>query len=54
MSILLKNATIVDGKSNLNFKTKDILINDGDIVNLRLFNNKGRGGNSIIVENKNE
>ena len=34
MSILLKNATIVDGKSNLNFKTKDILINDGDIVDI--------------------
>ena len=34
MSILLKNATIVDGKSNLNFKTKDILINEGDIVDI--------------------
>ena len=34
MSILLKNATIVDTKSNLNFTTKDILINDGTIVDI--------------------
>jgi len=40
-------------ESSENFKTP-IKINDNDIVNLRLFNNKGRGGNSIIVENKNE
>ncbi len=31
-----------------------IKINEGNIVNLRLFDNTGRGGNSIIVENKNE
>ncbi len=36
-----------------NFKSP-IKINDGDIVNLRLFDNTGRGGNSIVVENKNE
>ena len=40
-------------ESSKNFKSP-IKINDDDIVNLRLFNNKGRGGNSIIVENKNE
>ena len=40
-------------ESSENFKSP-IKINDDDIVNLRLFNNKGRGGNSIIVENKNE
>lgn len=34
MSILLKNATLVDKKSNLNFTTKDILINDGFIVDI--------------------
>ena len=38
-------------ESSENFKSP-IKINDDDIVNLRLFNNKGRGGNSIIVENK--
>lgn len=31
-----------------------ININNEDIVNLRLFDNTGRGGNSIIVENINE
>ena len=40
-------------ESSENFKSP-IKIKDNDIVNLRLFNNKGRGGNSIIVENKNE
>ena len=40
-------------ESSENFKSP-IKINDGDIVNLRLFDNIGRGGNSIIVENKNE
>jgi hexosaminidase len=40
-------------ESSENFKSP-IKINDDDIVNLRLFDNKGRGGNSIIVENKNE
>ena len=40
-------------ESSENFKSP-IKINDGDIVNLRLFDNTGRGGNSIIVENKNE
>ena len=40
-------------ESSENFKSP-IKINDNDIVNLRLFNNKGRGGNSITVENKNE
>ena len=34
MSILLKGATIVDNKSNLNFKIKDILIKDGVIVDI--------------------
>ena len=40
-------------ESSENFKSP-IKINDGDIVNLRLFDNIGRGGNRIIVENKNE
>ena len=40
-------------ESSENYKSP-IKINDGDIVNLRLFDNTGRGGNSIIVENKNE
>ena len=31
-----------------------IKIDKSDVVNLRLFDNNGRGGNSIIVENKNE
>ena len=34
MSILLKGTTIVDNKSNLNFKIKDILIEDGVIVDI--------------------
>ena len=34
MSILLKSATIVDNKSNLNFKIKDILIKEGLIVDI--------------------
>ena len=34
--------------------TSPIKINEGDIINLRLFDNTGRGGNSIIVETKYE
>tara|TARA_B100001175_G_scaffold105961_1_gene89990 strand:- start:1388 stop:1519 length:132 start_codon:yes stop_codon:yes gene_type:complete len=34
MSILIKSATLVDSKSNLNFKKKDILIKDGVIVDI--------------------
>ena len=34
MSILIKSATLVDSKSNLNFKKKDILIRDGVIVDI--------------------
>ena len=34
--------------------TSPIKINEGDIINLRLFNNTGRGGNSIMVETKYE
>ena len=34
MSILIKSATLVDSKSNLNFKQKDILIKDGVIVDI--------------------
>ena len=34
--------------------TSPFKISNGDIINLRLFDNKGRGGNSITVENKNE
>ncbi len=34
--------------------TSPIKINEGDIINLRLFDNTGRGGNSIIVETKDE
>ena len=34
MSILIKSATLVDSKSNLNFKKKDILIKDGVIIDI--------------------
>ena len=34
--------------------TSPIKINEGDIINLRLFDNTGRGVNSIIVETKDE
>tara|TARA_A100001015_G_scaffold233227_1_gene264326 strand:+ start:405 stop:929 length:525 start_codon:yes stop_codon:yes gene_type:complete len=34
MSILIKSAILVDSKSNLNFKKKDILINEGVIVDI--------------------
>ena len=34
--------------------TSPVKINEGDMVNLRLFDNKGRGGNTITVETKNE
>lgn len=34
--------------------TSPIKINESDIINLRLFDNTGRGGNSIIVETKYE
>ncbi|MDG2499749.1 MAG: dihydroorotase [Flavobacteriaceae bacterium] len=34
MSILIKSATLVDSKSNLNFKQKDILVKDGVIVDI--------------------
>lgn len=34
--------------------TSPIKINEGDIISLRLFDNTGRGGNSIIVETKYE
>ena len=34
MSILIKSATIVDSKSNLNFKKKDILIKNGVIADI--------------------
>lgn len=34
MSILIKSATLVDSKSNLNFKQKDILVKDGIIVDI--------------------
>ena len=34
--------------------TSPIKINEGDIINLRLFDNTGRGGNSIMVETKYE
>ena len=50
MSILLKNATIVDGKSNLNFKTKDILIKDGVIVDIA-DNIKTKSKNIIDLKN---
>ena len=50
MSILLKNATIVDYKSNLDFKSKDILIDDGVIVDIA-DNIKTKASNSISLEN---
>ncbi|MDA9818781.1 dihydroorotase [Flavobacteriaceae bacterium] len=34
MSILIKSATLVDSKSNLNFKQKDILVKDGVIIDI--------------------
>ena len=34
MSILIKSATLVDSKSNLNFKQKDILVKGGVIVDI--------------------
>ena len=50
MSILIKSATIVDSKSNLNFKKKDILIKNGFIVDIAdIINTKSE--NKIILEN---
>ena len=50
MSILLKGATIVDNKSNLNFKIKDILIKDGVIVDIA-DNIKSKSKNIIDLKN---
>ena len=50
MSILLKGATIVDNKSNLNFKIKDILIKDGVIVDIA-DNIKTKSKNIIDLKN---
>ena len=50
MSILIKSATIVDSKSNLNFKKKDILIKNGFIVDIAdIINTKSE--NKIILDN---
>ena len=45
MSILIKSATIVDSKSNLNFKKKDILIKNGVIADI---------ADSIVSESNNK
>ena len=45
MSILIKSATIVDSKSNLNFKKKDILIKNGVIADI---------ADSIVTESNDE
>ena len=50
MSILLKGATIVDNKSNLNFKIKDILIKDGVILDIA-DNIKTKSKNIIDLKN---
>ncbi len=50
MSILLKGTTIVDNKSNLNFKIKDILIEDGVIVDIA-DNIKTKSNNIIDLKN---
>ena len=52
MSILLKGTTIVDNKSNLNFKIKDILIEDGVIVDIA-DNIKTKSNNITTLKNKN-
>ena len=50
MSILIKSATIVDSKSNLNFKKKDILIKNGLIVDIAdIIDTKSE--NKIILDN---
>ena len=50
MSILIKSAILVDSKSNLNFKKKDILIKNGFIVDIAdIINTKSE--NKIILDN---
>ena len=50
MSILIKSATIVDSKSNLNFKKKDILIKNGLIADIAdIIDTKSE--NKIILDN---
>ena len=50
MSILIKSATIVDSKSNLNFKKKDILIKNGVIADIADSINS-ESNNKISFEN---
>ena len=50
MSILIKSATIVDSKSNLNFKKKDILIKNGFIVDIADIID-AKSENKIILDN---
>ena len=50
MSVLIKSATIVDSKSNLNFKKKDILIKNGVIADIADSINS-ESNNKISFEN---
>ena len=50
MSILIKSATLVDSKSNLNFKKKDILIKNGIITDIA-DNINAKSENKIILDN---
>jgi len=50
MSILIKSATLVDSKSNLNFKKKDILIKNGVITDIA-DNINAKSENKIILDN---
>jgi dihydroorotase len=50
MSVLIKSATLVDSKSNLNFKKKDILIKNGIITDIA-DNINAKSENKIILDN---
>ncbi len=50
MSILIKSATLVDSKSNLNFKKKDVLIKHGFIADIA-DNIETKTENKIILDN---
>ena len=50
MSILIKSATLVDSKSNLNFKKKDILIKNGVITDIA-DNINAKSDNKLILDN---
>ena len=50
MSVLIKSATLVDSKSNLNFKKKDILIKNGIVTDIA-DNINAKSENKIILDN---